>query len=68
MAGPGFKAKTPAQRSEAARKGGRAAHQKGTAHEWTSAEGRAAALKAIANRKAREAAGTSATATTPAQG
>lgn len=32
-------------RSEAGRKGGEAAHEKGTAHEWTSEEARAAGQK-----------------------
>ena len=32
-------------RSEAGRKGGEVAHEKGTAHEWTSAEAREAGRK-----------------------
>ena len=54
MAGQGFAKRTPTERSEAARKGGQMAHRKGTAHQWTSETARAAALKAVANRKARQ--------------
>lgn len=35
----------PEKQREIARKGGRAAHQKGTAHEWTSEEARVAGRK-----------------------
>lgn len=35
----------PAKQREIARKGGQAAHEKGTAHEWTSAEARDAGRK-----------------------
>lgn len=35
----------PEKQREIARKGGRAAHQKGTAHEWTSDEARIAGRK-----------------------
>ncbi|MEN6415634.1 MAG: KGG domain-containing protein [Armatimonadota bacterium] len=35
----------PDKQREIARKGGRAAHQKGTAHEWTSDEARTAGRK-----------------------
>jgi general stress protein YciG len=35
----------PAKQHEIASKGGRAAHQKGTAHEWTSEEAREAGRK-----------------------
>lgn len=40
----GFACLTPDQRSAIARKGGRAAHAKGTAHKFNSVEGRAAGL------------------------
>jgi hypothetical protein len=36
---------SPDKQREIASKGGRAAHQKGTAHEWTSEEARAAGRK-----------------------
>jgi general stress protein YciG len=36
---------TPEKQREIASKGGRAAHQKGTAHEWTSEEARTAGRK-----------------------
>jgi len=36
---------TPEKQREIASKGGRAAHQKGTAHEWTSDEARSAGRK-----------------------
>ncbi len=35
----------PARQHEIARKGGKAAHERGTAHEWTSDEARAAGRK-----------------------
>lgn len=35
----------PEKQRDIARKGGRAAHQKGTAHEWTSEEARVAGRK-----------------------
>jgi general stress protein YciG len=41
----GFATLTPERRAEIASKGGKAAHQKGTAHEWTSDEARAAGSK-----------------------
>jgi len=41
----GFASMDPAKQHEIASKGGRAAHQKGTAHEWTSEEARAAGRK-----------------------
>ena len=47
----GFAAMDPEQQREIAREGGRAAHQKGTAHEFTSEEAR------IAGRKGGEASG-----------
>ena len=36
---------SPDKQREIARKGGRAAHQKGTAHEWTTDEARSAGRK-----------------------
>lgn len=41
----GFAAMDPAKQREIASKGGRAAHQKGTAHEFTSEEARVAGRK-----------------------
>jgi len=41
----GFAQMDPAKRRDIAREGGRAAHEKGTAHEFTTSEARAAALK-----------------------
>ncbi len=41
----GFAAMSPQQVSEIASKGGKAAHAKGTAHEWSSEEARAAGRK-----------------------
>lgn len=41
----GFASMSPEKQREIASKGGRAAHQKGTAHEWTSEEARAAGRK-----------------------
>jgi general stress protein YciG len=41
----GFASMDPAKQHEIASKGGRAAHQKGTAHEWTSKEAREAGRK-----------------------
>jgi len=41
----GFASMTPEKQREIASKGGRAAHQKGTAHEWTSDEARSAGRK-----------------------
>lgn len=38
----GFAAMDPQKQRDIASKGGRAAHQKGTAHEWTSEEARRA--------------------------
>jgi uncharacterized protein len=50
MTGPrkerrGFASMSPEKQREIASKGGRAAHQKGTAHEWTSEEARSAGRK-----------------------
>ena len=41
----GFASMTPEKQREIASKGGRAAHEKGTAHEWTPDEARAAGRK-----------------------
>lgn len=41
----GFASMDPEKQREIARKGGRAAHMKGTAHEWTSEEARVAGRK-----------------------
>jgi uncharacterized protein len=41
----GFASMSPDKQREIARKGGRAAHEKGTAHEWTPDEARAAGRK-----------------------
>jgi general stress protein YciG len=45
----------PAKQREIARKGGKAAHMKGTAHEWTSEEARQAGRKGgMASHKRRK--------------
>ena len=41
----GFASMSPEKQREIASKGGRAAHQKGTAHEWSADEARAAGRK-----------------------
>jgi general stress protein YciG len=41
----GFASMSPEKQREVASKGGRAAHMKGTAHEWTSEEARSAGRK-----------------------
>jgi general stress protein YciG len=41
----GFASMSPEQQREIASKGGRAAHEKGTAHEWTAEEARTAGRK-----------------------
>jgi hypothetical protein len=41
----GFESMDPEKQREIARKGGRAAHEKGTAHEWTTDEARTAGRK-----------------------
>lgn len=41
----GFASMDPEKQREIARKGGRAAHEKGTAHEWDSDEARVAGRK-----------------------
>jgi len=47
----GFAAMNEDQQREIASKGGRAAHQKGTAHEWSSEEAAAAGRKGGKSRK-----------------
>lgn len=55
MAGKqGFASMTPERRAEIARKGGRAAHAKGTGHQWTSETARAAGRKGGESRAARQ--------------
>lgn len=55
----GFKSMDKDKQREIARKGGKAAHAKGTGHEWTSAEAREAGRKggmhSHAKRREREA-------------
>jgi general stress protein YciG len=41
----GFASMSPEKQREIASKGGRAAHEKGTAHEWTTEEARSAGRK-----------------------
>jgi len=41
----GFASMDPAKQRQIARKGGQAAHEKGTAHEWSSQEARVAGRK-----------------------
>jgi uncharacterized protein len=52
----GFASMDPDKQREIARKGGKAAHEKGTAHEWTSEEARNAGRKGglASHRKRRE--------------
>ena len=56
----GFASMDPAKQREIASKGGKAAHQKGTAHEWTSEEARDAGRKGgiASHRRRREQHGT----------
>lgn len=51
----GFSAMDKAKQREIASKGGKAAHQKGTAHEFTSEEAREAGRKGGASSRARRA-------------
>ena len=55
----GFASMDPTKQREIASKGGKAAHQKGTAHEWTSEEARDAGRKGgiASHRRRREQAG-----------
>jgi general stress protein YciG len=52
----GFASMDPEKQREIARKGGKAAHEKGTAHEWTSEEARTAGRKGglISHQRRRE--------------
>ncbi|MBT2322328.1 hypothetical protein J7E62_08220 [Variovorax paradoxus] len=50
--GRGFAGMDPARQRDIAREGGRAAHEKGTAHEFSTAEARAAGLKSRLGRSA----------------
>ena len=58
----GFASMDRAKQREIASKGGKAAHQKGTAHEWTSEEARDAGRKGgiASHRRRREQAGSEA--------
>ena len=58
----GFASMDRAKQREIASKGGKAAHQKGTAHEWTSEEARDAGRKGgiASHRRRREQGGTDA--------
>jgi general stress protein YciG len=62
----GFASMTPERMREVASSGGRAAHEKGTGHEWTSEEAREAGRKGGKARAARRAAGSTPT-PSPAQ-
>lgn len=57
----GFASMEQAKQREIASKGGKAAHQKGTAHEWTSEEAREAGRKGgmASHRRRKEAQGDS---------
>jgi general stress protein YciG len=63
----GFASMDRAKQREIASKGGKAAHQKGTAHEWTSEEARDAGRKGgiASHRRRREAMGTPESDTSP---
>ena len=52
----GFASMEPEKQREIARKGGKAAHEKGTAHEWTSEEARTAGRKGglVSHQRRRE--------------
>lgn len=52
----GFASMSPEKQREIASKGGRAAHEKGTAHEWTPEEAKAAGRKGGMTAKRRNAA------------
>ena len=67
----GFASMDRAKQREIASKGGKAAHQKGTAHEWTSEEARDAGRKggiASHQRRREQAAGSNVVADTPGSG
>lgn len=63
----GFASMDPARQREIASEGGKAAHQKGTAHEFTSEEARRAGSMSHGNRQSAETGGRS-TASTAAPG
>jgi len=64
----GFASMDPARQREIASEGGKAAHQKGTAHEFTSEEARRAGSMSHGNRQSAEAStGTSSTARSTAK-
>lgn len=50
----GFAGLSPERRLEISRKGGRMAHIKGTARQWTKETARAAAMIAVNNRRAKQ--------------
>lgn len=50
----GFGSMDPARQREIASRGGKKAHERGTAHQWTSETGKAAASKAAHVRAAQE--------------
>ena len=60
----GFASMDPARQREIASEGGKAAHQKGTAHEFTSEEARRAGSMSHGNRQSAEASSRSSTART----
>ena len=66
----GFASMDPAKQREIASKGGKAAHQKGTAHEWTSEEARDAGRKGgiASHRRRREQQGGSSSETSTSGG
>ncbi len=66
--GRGFAGMDPERQRDIAREGGRAAHEKGTAHEFSSAEARAAGLKSRISRNQRSTAASAAAQVTKADG
>lgn len=50
----GFAGLSPEKRREISSKGGKAAHEKGTAHEWNKETGRIAGMKGSAKTKLRK--------------
>lgn len=52
MGGRGFAGLTPERRREISSKGGKAAHEKGTAHEWNAETAKAAGTKGGATTSA----------------
>ena len=63
----GFASMDPARQREIASEGGKAAHQKGTAHEFTSDEARRAGSMSHGNRQSAEASSRSSTARSSAK-